>query len=69
MTGDGSVIKRGAGTLTLTGDSTYTGETVVADGVLAIQNGSLPNTSALKIKRDLHIEMETPERRVPRRAS
>jgi fibronectin-binding autotransporter adhesin len=39
INGAGSVIKQGAGTLTLTGSSTYTGGTVITDGTLQIGAG------------------------------
>jgi autotransporter-associated beta strand protein len=45
-TPDGGLIKKGAGTLTLTAASTYTGNTVVSNGTLAI-NGSLVAASAV----------------------
>lgn len=37
--GTGGVVKTGAGTLTLTGDSTYTGGTKISDGTLQLGNG------------------------------
>ncbi|WP_164549776.1 autotransporter domain-containing protein [Altericroceibacterium xinjiangense] len=40
ITGDGSLVKTGSGTLNLTGNSTYTGPTVVDGGALAV-NGSI----------------------------
>ncbi|MBU1258555.1 MAG: autotransporter domain-containing protein, partial [Alphaproteobacteria bacterium] len=40
ITGDGSLVKEGNGTLNLTGDSSYTGPTSVNGGTLAI-NGSI----------------------------
>ena len=43
-TADGGLIKKGVGTLTLTAPSTYTGNTVVSNGTLAV-NGSLGITA------------------------
>lgn len=40
ISGDGSLIKEGEGTLNLTGDNTYTGPTDVNEGILAV-NGSV----------------------------
>lgn len=40
ITGDGSLIKEGDGTLNLSGDSTYTGPTTVNNGTLAV-NGTV----------------------------
>jgi autotransporter-associated beta strand protein len=44
-TPDGGLTKLGAGTLTMTAASTFTGPTIISNGVLAI-NGSLGNTPA-----------------------
>jgi autotransporter-associated beta strand protein len=41
--GNGSLIKRGTGDLTLNGQNTYTGATLVARGTLTV-NGSIPGT-------------------------
>ncbi|PSL80759.1 hypothetical protein C7T35_30810, partial [Variovorax sp. WS11] len=38
--GSGSVVKVGAGTLTLTGDNTYTGGTTISGGALQLGNGT-----------------------------
>ncbi|MCF4164765.1 autotransporter domain-containing protein [Zavarzinia compransoris] len=43
IAGTGMVVKRGAGTLNLTGDSTLTGDTLVEGGTLAV-NGALPDS-------------------------
>lgn len=43
ITGAGSLVKRGAGTFTLSGNSNYTGETAISAGTLNI-DGSLGNT-------------------------
>jgi fibronectin-binding autotransporter adhesin len=40
ITGDGSLVKTGSGTLNLTGNSTYTGPTLINEGALAV-NGSI----------------------------
>ena len=39
ISGTGDVAKNGAGTLTLTGDSTYTGTTTISAGILSLGNG------------------------------
>ena len=39
ISGTGTVTKLGAGTLTLTGDSTYTGGTTISAGTLPLGNG------------------------------
>jgi autotransporter-associated beta strand protein len=44
ISGSGTLIKQGAGTLTLGGTSTYTGTTTISAGTLLI-NGSLGNTA------------------------
>lgn len=44
--GDGGIIKSGAGTLAFTGDSTYTGDTIVKSGEIIV-NGSLQSSVVL----------------------
>ncbi|TDP48300.1 autotransporter domain-containing protein [Zavarzinia compransoris] len=44
IAGDGDVVKRGAGTLNLTGTSSLTGDTLVEAGVLAV-NGSIAGSA------------------------
>ncbi len=47
--GTGSVIKRGTGKWTLSRTSTYTGDTVVEEGLLVLRRGSLNDTSTVSI--------------------
>ncbi len=42
----GGVIKQGAGTLTLTGNSYYTGQTVIHSGMVALAAGALEQERA-----------------------
>ena len=47
----GGFTKAGAGTLTLSGSNTYTGDTVVAEGTLRLGSaGALPSASTLVVK-------------------
>ena len=46
---DGGLIKRGAGTLTLTGFSSYTGPTVVETGTLAV-GGSISGSTSISVR-------------------
>ena len=50
ITGSGSLIKEGAGTLVLAGANTFNGATTISQGVLALDaTGSLANTTAIFI--------------------
>jgi len=51
ISGSGSVIQNGAGTLTLTGINTYTGATTVDAGTLVV-NGSIATSSLLTVNAD-----------------
>ncbi|MCB1133240.1 MAG: autotransporter-associated beta strand repeat-containing protein [Verrucomicrobiae bacterium] len=48
-TAPGSIVKTGAGTLTLTGTNTYSGNTTVNEGVLAVDGDALANGTSLII--------------------
>ncbi|HZI30911.1 MAG TPA: autotransporter-associated beta strand repeat-containing protein, partial [Candidatus Binatia bacterium] len=47
MSGSGSLIKVGAGTLTLSGANTYTGNTTISSGTLALSGGSIASTNII----------------------
>jgi autotransporter-associated beta strand protein len=49
VTGAGTLVKQGAGTLTLADTAAYTGDTVLAEGTLALDAPRLPDTT------DLHV--------------
>jgi len=49
VSGAGSIVKSGTGTLTLSGENTYAGDTTVTDGILAVDGGAIPDTGSLII--------------------
>ncbi|NJL19321.1 MAG: hypothetical protein HC901_03340 [Bdellovibrionaceae bacterium] len=50
ISGTGSVVKQGGGTLTLNGTNTYTGNTTVSAGILSLSGGNaIPDTNTLII--------------------
>ena len=60
---NGTLIKRGNGTLTLAGDNTYSGDTIIKQGQITALNQSLTNSNvvvenggALKIKNNLVVQ-------------
>ena len=56
LTGTASLIKTGAGTAVLSGNNTYTGDTVVASGQLVIDSdGALPEGTSLCVGADASV--------------
>lgn len=49
ISGTGGIIKSGDGSLSLTGANTYTGDTVVNNGVLSVDGSAIPDTNKLVI--------------------
>lgn len=49
ISGTGGITKRGAGSLTLSGAKTYTGPTVIEEGVLIVHGAGLDQTSGVEL--------------------
>ena len=49
LSGNGSLIKIGSGTLTLNGTNTYTGSTIISNGTLTVSTACLCGTSSVAI--------------------
>jgi autotransporter-associated beta strand protein len=58
MSGPGSLIKVGAGTLTLTGANTYTGNTTVNGGILRVAQATLATTSTVSIASGAKLQLD-----------
>ena len=56
VSGEGDVEKTGDGTLTLSGDNTYTGKTTVSEGTLALTGDAVKANSAIEIADDATLE-------------
>ena len=56
VSGEGDVTKLGDGTLTLSGDNTYTGKTTVEAGTLALTGDAVKANSAIEIADDATLE-------------
>lgn len=50
LSGPGSVVKSGTGTLTFTGTNAYTGDTTVSAGTLSLSQATLADTSTITIE-------------------
>ena len=56
VSGEGNVEKIGDGTLTLSGNNTYTGKTTVTDGTLALTGDAVKANSSIEIADDATLE-------------
>ena len=56
VSGEGDVTKQGVGTLTLSGNNTYTGKTTVEAGTLALTGDAVKANSAIEIADDATLE-------------
>ena len=56
VSGEGEVEKTGDGTLTLSGNNTYTGKTTVSDGTLALTGDAVKTNSSIEIADDAALE-------------
>jgi autotransporter-associated beta strand protein len=60
LSGDGGLIKTAPGTLTLSGENTYAGDTTVSEGKLLLSGaGSITNSSAITVDAGAEIEAAT----------
>lgn len=57
ISGTGGLIKNGTGNLNLTGANTYTGDTTVNAGVLAVDGAAIPDTNKLIINSGAAVEV------------
>ena len=60
VTGEGELEKKGDGTLTLSGNNTYTGKTTVTDGTLALSGDAVKTNSPIEIAEDATLEYNVP---------
>ncbi|MBR6435064.1 MAG: autotransporter-associated beta strand repeat-containing protein, partial [Thermoguttaceae bacterium] len=56
VSGEGNVTKLGDGKLTLSGDNTYSGDTIVSDGTLTLTGDAIKDNSSIEIADDATLE-------------